>query len=172
MDVYTDQHTISQEDFPSKNNIFIDVPDFSDEKEWPTEESFDIIEIFKWRDISDGIYRIKNVTHRKGKFGNSAILALKAKDSDDFRVWAPKRLVEDLIYYPFRFVNKMGIKMSNEGNEYFDFKLKNKLMIIINFFKYSQISNQIKKIFFSFMFGYVSSFLYGWLALFTKAHRG
>ena len=68
MDVYTDQHTISQEDFPSKNNIFID------EEVWPTEESFEIIEILKWRDISDGIYRIENVTHRKGKFGDSAIL--------------------------------------------------------------------------------------------------
>ena len=79
MDVYTDQHTISQEDFPSKNNIFIDVPDFSDEEEWPTEESFEIIEILKWRDISDGIYRIKNVTHRKGKFGNSAIFNFKSK---------------------------------------------------------------------------------------------
>ena len=140
MDVYTGQHTISQ-NFPSKD-VLIEIPDFSDEEnfsdeeEWPTEESFEIIEILKWRDISDGIYRIKNITHRKGKFGNSAILTLKTKDSDDFRVWAPKRLVEDLVYYPFRFVNKMGIKISNEGNEYFDYKLKNKLMIIINFFKY------------------------------------
>ena len=124
MDVYTDQHTISQEDFPSKNNIFIDVPDFSDEEEWPTEESFEIIEILKWRDISDGIYRILNVTHRKGKFGISAVLTLKSKDSENFRVWAPKRLVEDLTYYPYRFVNKMGIKMSDEGNEYFVYKLK------------------------------------------------
>ena len=94
MDVYTDQHTISQ-DSPSKNNILIDVQDLSDKEEWPTEEGFEIVEIFKWRDISDGIYRIKNVTHRKGKFGLSAILTLNSKDSDDFRVWAPKRLVED-----------------------------------------------------------------------------
>ena len=67
----------------------------SDKEEWPTEEGFEIVEIFKWRDISDGIYRIKNVTRRKGKFGDSAILTLNTKDSDDFRVWAPKRLVED-----------------------------------------------------------------------------
>ena len=124
MDVYTDQHTISQEDFLSKDALF-NVSDFSDEKEeWPTEESFEIIEIKKWRDISDGIYRIKNVTHRKGKFGDSAILTLKANDSDDFRVWAPKRLVEDLVYYPYRFVKKMGIEMSDEGNEYFVYRLK------------------------------------------------
>ena len=117
MDVYTDQPTISQEDFLSKDALF-NVSDFSDEEEeeeWPKEESFEIIEILKWRDISDGIYRIKNVTHRKGKFGDSAILTLNSKDSDDFRVWAPKRLVEDLIYYPYRFVNKMGIEMSDEG---------------------------------------------------------
>ena len=109
MDVYTDQHTISQ-DFPSKNNILIDEPDFSDKEEWPTEECFEIVEIFKWRDISDGIYRIKNVTHRKGKFGDSAILTLNSKDSDDFRVWAPKRLVEDLVDYPYRFVKKNGCR--------------------------------------------------------------
>ena len=123
MDVYTDQHTISQEDFLSKDALF-NVSDFSDEEEWPTEESFEIIEILKWRDISDGIYRILNVTHRKGKFGDSAILTLKTKNSDDFRVWAPKRLVEDLIYYPYRFVKKMGVEMSDEGNEYFVYRLK------------------------------------------------
>ena len=119
MDVYTDQHTISQ-DFQSKNNE----PDFSDKEEWPTEEGFETIEIFKWRDISDGIYRIKNVTHRKGKSGLSAVLTLNTKDSDDFRVWAPKRLVEDLIYYPYRFVKIMGVEMSDEGNEYFVYRLK------------------------------------------------
>ena len=124
MDVYTDQHTISQEDFLSKDALF-NVSDFSDEEEeWPKEESFEIIEILKWRDISDGIYRILNVTHRKGKFGDSAILTLKAKDSDNFRVWAPKRLVEDLIYYPYRFVKKMGVEMSDEGNEYFVYRLE------------------------------------------------
>ena len=124
MDVYTDQHTISQENFLSKDALF-SVSDFSDEEEeWPTEESFEIIEILKWRDISDGIYRILNVTHRKGKFGDSAILTLKSKDNNDFRVWAPKRLVEDLIYYPYRFVKKMGVEMSDEGNEYFVYRLK------------------------------------------------
>ena len=108
MDVYTDQHTISQ-DFPSKNNKLIYEPDLSDKEEWLTEEEgFEIVEIFKWRDISDGIYRIKNVTHRIGKFGNSAILTLNTKDSDDFRVWAPKRLVEDLTYHPYRFIKKNG----------------------------------------------------------------
>ena len=112
MDVYTDQHTTSQ-GFPSKNNE----PDFSDKEEWPTEECFEIVEIFKWRDISDGIYRIRNVTHRKGKFGDSAILTLNTKDSDGFRVWAPKRLV-------VAFVKKMGVEMSDEGNEYFVYRLK------------------------------------------------
>jgi len=53
MDVCTDQQTISQD--------------------WPTEENFQRKEILKWRDILDAIYKIKKVTHRKGKFGNSAI---------------------------------------------------------------------------------------------------
>ena len=98
MDVYTDQHTISQ-DLPSKNNesdLSDKESDFSDKEEWPTEEGFEIVEIFKWRAISDGIYRILNVTHRKGKFGDSAILTLKSKDNDDFRVLAQNVLLKIL----------------------------------------------------------------------------
>ena len=68
IDAYTEQHTISQEDFPSKDVLF-DVPDFSDEEEWPTEENFEIIEISKWRDISDGIYRIKKLHTGKVNLG-------------------------------------------------------------------------------------------------------
>ena len=123
MDVYTDQHTISQ-DFPSKNNILIDVPGFSDKEEWPTEECFEIVEIFKWRDISDGIYRIKNVTHRKGKFADSAILTLKTKNSVDFRVWAPNVLLKILYIILIDLLKKMGVEMSDEGNEYFVYRLK------------------------------------------------
>ena len=73
---------------------------------------------------SDAIYKIKKVTHRKGKFGNSAILTLETKNGDDFRVWAPKRLTEDLLeddYY--QFVYKIGLKTSADGNEYFDYEL-------------------------------------------------
>ena len=53
MAISTAQHTISQD--------------------WPTEESFERKEIFKWRDISDAIYKIQKVKFRKGKYGNSAI---------------------------------------------------------------------------------------------------
>ena len=90
----------------------------------PTEESFQRKENLKWRDNSDAIYKIKKVTHRKGKFGNSAILTLETKNGDDFRVWAPKRLTEDLLednYY--QFVYKIGLKTSADGNEYFDYEL-------------------------------------------------
>ena len=102
MDVCTDQQAISQD-------------------YWPTEESFQIL---KWRDISDAVYKIKKVTHRRGKFGNSAILTLETKNGDDFRVWAPKRLTEDLLeddYY--QFVYKIGLKTSANSNEYFDYEL-------------------------------------------------
>ena len=51
----------------------------------------------KWWDILDAVYKIKKVGHRRGKFGNSAILTLETKNGDDFRVWAPKRLAEDLL---------------------------------------------------------------------------
>jgi len=105
MDVCTDQQAISQD-------------------YWPTEESFERKEILKWRDISDSIYKIKKVTHRRGKFGNSAILILETKNADEFCVWAPKRLAEDLLeddYY--QFVYKIGLKTSADGNEYFDYEL-------------------------------------------------
>ena len=104
MDVCTDQQAISQD--------------------WPTEESFQRKEILKWRDISDAVYKIKNVSHRRGKFGNSAILTLETKNGDDFRMWAPKRLAEDLLEDDSsQFVYKIGLKTSADGNEYFDYEL-------------------------------------------------
>ena len=70
MDVCTDQHTISQD--------------------WPTEESFERKKIFKWRDISDTVYKIKKVKYRKGKYGDSAILTLETKNGDELRfVYGP-----------------------------------------------------------------------------------
>ena len=71
------------------------------------------------------IYKIKKVSHRKGKFGNSAILTLKTKNGDEFLVWAPKRLAEDLLEdNSSQFVFKRGLKRSeSSGNEYFDFDL-------------------------------------------------
>ena len=104
MDVCTDQQTISQD--------------------WPTEESFERKEILKWRDISDAIYKIKKVKHRKGKFGDSAILTLEKKNGDEFCVWAPKRLTEDLLEDDcYQFGYKIGLKTSADGNEYFDYEL-------------------------------------------------
>ena len=104
MAISTDQHAISQD--------------------WPTEESFERKEIFKWRNISDAIYKIKKVKYRNGKYGDSAILTLETKNGDEFCVWAPKRLTEDLMeddYY--QFVYKIGLKTSADGNEYFDYEL-------------------------------------------------
>ena len=105
MDVCTDQQAISQD--------------------WPTEESFQRKEILKWRDISDAVYKIKKVAHRRGKFGDSAILTLETKNGGDFRVWAPKRLAEDLLEdNSSQFVYKRGLKRTEStGNEYFDFDL-------------------------------------------------
>ena len=119
MDVCTDQHTISQ-DLPTEN-VFIDQQEISEE--WPTKESFKRREILKWRNISDDVYKIKKVSHRKGKFGNSAILNLKTKNGDEFLVWAPKRLAEDLEDDSYQFVYKIGLKTSTDGNEYFDYEL-------------------------------------------------
>ena len=104
MDVCTDQQAISQD--------------------WPTEESFERKEILKWRDISDAIYKIKKVKYRKGKYGDSAILTLETKNGDEFCVWAPKRLTEDLMEdVSYQFVYKIRLKTSADGNEYFDYEL-------------------------------------------------
>ena len=98
MAISTDQHAISQD--------------------WPTEE------IFKWRDIPDAIYKIQKVKYRKSKYGDSAILTLETKNGDEFCVWAPKRLTEDLMEDDnYQFVYKKGLKTSADGNEYFDYEL-------------------------------------------------
>ena len=105
MDVCTVQQAISQDN-------------------WPTEESFQRKEILKWRDISDAVYKIKKVAHRRDKFENSAILTLETKNGDDFRVWAPKRLAEDLLEDDSsQFVYKIGLKTSANSNEYFNYEL-------------------------------------------------
>ena len=104
MAISTDQYTISQD--------------------WPTEESFERKEIFKWRDISVAIYKIQKVKYRKGKYGDSAILTLETKNGDKFCVWAPKRLTEDLMEdNSYQFVYKIGLKTSADGNEYFEYEL-------------------------------------------------
>ena len=71
------------------------------------------------------MYKIKNVSHRRGKFGNAAILTLETKNGDDFRVWVPKRLAEDLLEdNSSQFVFERGLKRSETtGNEYFDYDL-------------------------------------------------
>ena len=65
----------------------------ADSQDWPTEESFERKEILKWRNISDSIYKIKKVKHRKGKFGDSAILTLETKNGDDFCAWACWKMI-------------------------------------------------------------------------------
>ena len=43
---------------------------------------------------------------------------------DEFLVWAPKRLTEDLMEdNSYQFVYKIGLKTSADGNEYFDYEL-------------------------------------------------
>ena len=133
MDVCTDQPTISQDLLTKKvlllngqqvpfQDLLIDQPEISEE--WPTKESFIRKEILKWRNISDEVYKIKNVKHRDSKYGISAILTLQTKNGDEFLVWAPKRLAEDLEDDDCcEFVYKIGLKTSADGNEYFDYLL-------------------------------------------------
>ena len=119
MDVCTDQQAISQ-DLLTKNvlllngqqvpfqDLLIDQQEISEE--WPIEESFVKKEILKWRNISNEVYKIKKVKQRESKYGLSAILTLKTKCGDEFLVWAPKRLAEDLEDESYQFVYKIGLK--------------------------------------------------------------
>ena len=130
MAVCTDQHAISQ-DYQTENvllnqqEIPQDLLKVQQEisEEWPTKESFIRREILKWRNISDDVYKIKKVSHRDSKYGISAILTLKTKCGDEFLVWAPKRLAEDLEDDSYQFFYKIGLKTSADGNEYFDYEL-------------------------------------------------
>ena len=130
MDVCTDQPTISQ-DCPTEDE-FINQQEIPQDwlkdqqeisEEWPTEESFIKKEILKWRNISNEVYKIEKVKHRESKYGLSAILTLKTKCGNEFLVWAPKRLAEDLEDESYQFVYKIGLKTSDDGNEYFDYEL-------------------------------------------------
>ena len=130
MDVCTDQQAISQ-DCPTED-VLINQQEIPQDwlkdqqeisKEWPAEESFIKKEILKWRNNSDEVYKIKKVKHRESKYGLSAILTLKTKCGDEFLVWAPKRLAEDLEVDSYQFVYKIGLKTSADGNEYFDYEL-------------------------------------------------
>ena len=57
------------------------------------------------------MYKIKKVSHRRGKFGDSVILTLETKNGDVYHVWAPKRLAEDLLEdNSSQFVYKRGLK--------------------------------------------------------------
>ena len=118
-DVFINQQEIPQDWL--KEDVYSDLQEISEE--WPTEESFKRKEILKWRNISDDVYKIKKVSHRESKFGISAILTLKTKCGDEFLVWAPKRLAEDLEDDSYQFVYKIGLKTSTDGNEYFDYEL-------------------------------------------------
>ena len=133
MDVCTDQLAISQ-DCPTED-VLINQQEIPQDwlkkdqreisEEWPTKESFIRREILKWRNISDEVCKIKKVKHRESKYGLSAILTLKTKCGDEFLVWAPKRLAEDLMEdNSYQFVYKIGLKTSSaDGNEYFDYEL-------------------------------------------------
>ena len=61
---------------------------------WPTEEEFvKEPEIQKWRDLPNGVYGIQEYETITSKSGDSCILTLKTKDSEEpIVVWAPQRL--------------------------------------------------------------------------------
>ena len=59
------------------------------------------------------------------QFGDSCILTIKTKDSEESAVvWAPQRLTNKLLTKQYDFVLNEGLVKSNKtGNQYFKFSL-------------------------------------------------
>lgn len=91
---------------------------------WPRQESFKELEPVH-KEVPEGIYAIDGSRERtRGKYGLSVVLKLITKDGNQFRTWAPKRLVEELEEGSVWFILNEGVEvLETTGNEYFKFKL-------------------------------------------------
>ena len=93
---------------------------------WPTEGHLNRRhEVYKWRHIGKGLYKIIDYKQTKSKYGNgiSHILHLKA-GNEKLNVWAPQRMSEELLVNTYTFVSNEGwAKSSKTGREYFKYPL-------------------------------------------------
>ena len=109
------EQTFDIVDTPSKANWY-----------FPTEEDFENREeVVKWREIERGIYKLHEVQDRgRNKYGPSVVLKLENSQGKKFLVWAPSSLAYAIQNRErTSFINNVGMKKSEKGNMYYDFKL-------------------------------------------------
>ena len=68
------------------------------QENWPIEKDFnEKHEILKWRDLPKRVYKIQEYEKKTNRFGDTLILTIKTKDSEEsIVVWAPQRLTNEL----------------------------------------------------------------------------
>ena len=93
---------------------------------WPSLKDFqEPEETLKWCDIQMGIYKVLDIReYGEGKYGPSVVLNIESKDGTTFFVWAPSSLVFAIEKRKItNFIFNLGMKVSETGNMFYDFKL-------------------------------------------------
>ena len=77
----------------------------------------------KWRDLGPGIYEIHNLKDR-GQSNYSPVLRLENEVREKIWVWATVSLAYKILFREqTRYIYYLGIKRTEEGRIYYDFKL-------------------------------------------------
>ena len=104
------------------------------DESFPTNADFDKAEhkpAIKWRELTQGIYRIEGRREFNTQHGNALILSLYKPgedgiETDVVEVWAPERLQDQLKNKPSaEYIRKNGLKTSqkNRAHQYHSFDL-------------------------------------------------
>ena len=97
-----------------------------DRRDWPDLEDFqEPEETLKWRDLQPGTYKVLETFNQgQNKFGPSVVLKLESNNGTAFFVWAPSSLVFAMEKRKStKFIWNLGVKVSETGSLFFDFKL-------------------------------------------------
>ena len=95
-------------------------------EDWPSPNAFRYPKsIFKWSDISTGVFKILDKFELgESQYGKDIIVKLEHFNGPIIFVWAPRRLIFALKHdEDAKFVQNLGIKYNLNGYQYFDFKL-------------------------------------------------
>jgi len=93
---------------------------------WPSPDAFHYpAAVLKWRDISTGVFKILDKFERgENQNGRGLVLKLEHCSGPIVYAWAPVNLVLALKQEKdARFVQKLGLKNTGYGHQYFEFKL-------------------------------------------------
>jgi len=97
-----------------------------DRRDWPSLDDFCYPEeISKWRNIPTVRYKILEYFDQgRNRFGPAVVLKLENESRSIVFVWAPTSVVFALQRSKeAKFIWNLGVKVSDNGNEFFDFKI-------------------------------------------------